>query len=445
MMSTSRRRFLRNAGTITAFSPAVLRAQGKPNILIIFGDDHSQGDLGCYGNKLVQTPNLDRIAAEGMRCTSVFTATAMCSPSRSTMYTGLYPHRHGCHMNHGAVRAGTKSIPHYLGQLGYRVGLAGKTHIKPMEAFPFKRIPGKDKDLDFAGIDDFLSDGNPFCLVVASNEPHSPHRKARVRAEDVVVPPNVVDTPETREDFAAYYADIEHLDRQVGQTLALLRKRGMDENTLVIYAGDHGYHYFAKWTCYDAGLRAPFLARWPGTIKANSVSEAMISFVDILPTLIQVAGGKPVPALDGRGFLPVLNGTETKHHDMICGAHTTRGIKNGSTYPIRCVRTRDYKYIRNLAPANTFENVLTRGPEWEAWKRKAQTDSFAASRVKMYQHRPAEELYDLRSDPWELVNKAGEPGQTGRLASMRSMLTDWMKQQGDTGLQAELAVPENPE
>ena len=123
MKGISRRKLLRSTAA------AGLRAQARPNILILVGDDHSQGDLGCYGNKLLRTPNLDRLAAEGMRFTSVFTATAMCAPSRSTMYTGLYPHRHGCHMNHGAGYAGTKSMPHYLGKLGYRVGLAGKTHI----------------------------------------------------------------------------------------------------------------------------------------------------------------------------------------------------------------------------------------------------------------------------------------------------------------------------
>ncbi|MGH9627954.1 MAG: sulfatase family protein, partial [Bryobacteraceae bacterium] len=422
----------------------VLQAQRKPNILILVGDDHTQDDLGCYGNKVVRTPHLDRIAAEGMRCTSVFTATAMCSPSRSTMYTGLYPHRHGCHMNHGAVREGTESMPHYLGRLGYRVGLAGKTHIKPEQSFPFERMPNRNRELDFESIDRFMSDRTPFCLIVASNEPHTPHRKARLPAEDIVVPPNLVDTPETRNDLAGYYADIEHLDWQVGKTLESLRKAGAEKDTLVIYAGDHGHHYFAKWTCYDAGLRAPFLVRWPGMVEANSVSEAMISFVDILPTLIDAAGGERVPAFDGRSFLPVLMGKETKHHDVIYGAHTTRGIINGSTYPIRCVRTRDYKYIRNLAPGNTFENNLMRGPEWEAWKRKAQSDSFAARRVKMYQHRPGEELYDLRSDPWELVNKAGESGQRERLAAMSTMLKEWMKQQGDTGLEAEQAVPERP-
>ena len=166
----------------------------------------------------------------------------------------------------------------------------------------------------------------------------------------------------------------------------------------------------------------------------------MISFVHILPTCIEVAGGTPPETLDGRSFLPVLEGKRKDHRDLIFGTHTTKGIISGSEFPIRCVRTRTHKYIRNFNAGGVFTNILTHGrsrktadaaPFWKSWQKKAESDSFARERVRMYQRRPAEELYDLRSDPCELKNIAADPSQRELLASLRKQLEKWMEQQGD--------------
>lgn len=441
------------AGGIGAASLAALRplaspaaeikpdaAGGRPNIVLFLADDQSWFDNGCYGAKIVETPNIDRLAREGMRLTRAFTPTAMCSPSRSALYTGLYPHRNGCHRNHSKVEPGTKSLPHYLKASGYRVALAGKGHIGPPEAFPFHRLPHHARH-----IREFIRGKGPFCLVVASNEPHAPHSKdGPYEPGDAAVPPHQLDTPAVRRKIAAYYNDVAILDRQVGRVRKELRRQGVLDDTLLIYTSDHGSGLFAKWTCYDAGLRVPLIVRWPGKVQPGTTTGAMVSFVDVVPTLVEATGGRSPSGLDGKSFLPVLRGTARKHHEVVYGCHTTVGIHHGKPYPIRCVRTARYKYIRNLMPDATFQNCLTvpreggkPGAMWQSCLELAETNPEAAPRVKLYTHRSADELYDVSKDPYELHNLAGDPACAAVMAEMRSKLDAWMHRQGDKGIEAE--------
>ena len=418
----------------------------KPNIVLFLADDQGIDDVGCYGNNVIRTPNIDCLAEEGLRFKLAFTPTAMCSPSRSALYTGLYPHRNGCHPNHSRIKPGIKTLPQYLKPLGYRIGLAGKVHVKPKEQFTFEYMRFRSEQ-----IEKFITsaDDKPFCLIVASHEPHGPHKQGGYQPDHIPVPPNKVDTQQTRQQLANYYTDIDLLDEELGRVLGLLKKHNLDQNTLFVYTSDHGYDIYAKWSCYDAGLHVPFIVRWPGNVKPGTVTDAMVSFVDVLPTFIEAAGGKPPEHIDGRSFLPVLLDHKNKHHDVVFGTHTTRGIISGRAYPIRCLRTRTHKYIRNLNPEGMFQCVSTHGHDykeidngvWGSWKDKAKTDAFAAQRIKMFQHRPAEELYDLTKDPYELKNLAGDPAHQKLLTSLRKKLDAWMKQQGDRGMEAEMAVP----
>ena len=413
------------------------RAVRKPNFVIVLADDHGTDDAGCYGAKGLRTPNIDRLAAEGMRFTRAFTATAMCAPSRSMLYTGLFPHRNGAHPNHSKVRPGIQSLPHHLSKLGYRVALAGKTHIGPRSAFPFEYM-------DRGKVDTFLAEAGsqPFCLVIATNDPHAPwKKKGPYDAAKVVLPPYLLDTPETREAMACYWNSVAALDTQVGQFLALLKKHGLEDSTLFLYTSDHGSGFpFTKWTLYDAGIRVPFIVRWPGHARPGSVTDAMVSFVDVLPTFIEAAGQKPPEDLDGRSFLGVLWGRAVEHRDAIFATHTNKGIISGSEYPIRAIRTRTHKYIVNLNPAGTFKNIVTEGREgpagkpagyWLSWRELARTDADAAKRARLYQHRPAEELYDLAADPFELNSLAADPANRPLMADLRQQLKAWMKQQND--------------
>lgn len=435
----SRRRAL---GLIAAAGRApAFQKPRRPNILLILTDDHGIEYAGCYGNRAVRTPNVDRLAAESQRATAMFTGTAMCAPSRSMAFTGLYPHRNGAHPNHSQIRPGIRTLPHYLKPAGYRTVLAGKKHIGPEESFPFEYLP-------LEGVDAFLSNPGeqPFFLAVCTNDPHAPFRKQPLGKPfdpaSLPVPPYLVDTPETRAELALYYNSVEWMDRQVGRTLDTLRRHGLEENTVTLYTGDNGAQFpFSKWTLYDAGLRMPFLVRWPGHVKAGSTTDALASFVDLLPSFVEIAGAGAPAGLDGRSLVPLWEGRRAEHHDMVFGAHTNLGIIDGSDYPVRMARTRTHKYIRNLKPVNRFENLITKnrdgvkaesGSYWPGWKaRAAAHDAFAADRARLYQERPAEEFYDLRADPHELRNLAGFSAHAPALAALRRDLRQWMERQTD--------------
>ncbi|NIO34419.1 MAG: sulfatase-like hydrolase/transferase [Planctomycetales bacterium] len=418
----------------------------KPNLLLIMADDCTFHDIGCYGGQ-AHTPNIDKLATEGMLFTHCFQAASMCSPTRHNLYTGLYPVKSGAYPNHTFAKEGTQSVVHYLKPLGYRVALSGKRHIGPNEVFPFEYL-GKDQNPEFDKIEPFIKecqrDQTPFCLFLCSNEPHGPWDKgdaSRYEAAKLKLPPNFVDTLETREQMTRYLAEITYFDGQVGEALSLLDKYNLAENTLVIVVSEQGSSFpFAKWTCYDSGLQSAFIARWPGQIKPGSVSHAMIEYTDVLPTFIQAGGGKPAPILDGKSLLPVLLGKKKEHKKYVFGEMTTRGILNGSEhFGIRSIRSRQFKYVWNFTPEVQFTNICMQSKTFRSWQAKANSgDSDAAEKVRRYQERPGEELYDVTTDPFEWNNLAGSPQHAQIKSELRTQLLAWMKNMGDLGQQTEL-------
>jgi uncharacterized sulfatase len=465
----NRRRFLKTAGLAAAqggLCAAGLRtrraraaegaASKPPNILLILADDQTWRDNGCYGHPDVKTPNIDRLAAEGMRFTHCFTATAMCAPTRQQLYTGLFPVRNGAFPNHSRVYDGTRSMVHHLRALGYRVGLCGKKHFGPRDSFPFENVNRKK-------IPAFLrrDPDEPFCLVYCSHSPHLPWKAGDASAYDpdaLTLPPYLVDTPETREALCKYYGEITDFDREVGECMQHVAGAGAERDTIFLYTSEQGAQFpHGKWTCYDVGLRTALVVRWPGKVKPGSITDAMVQYVDVVPTLIEAAGGDPATVdtgcpdargnrgFDGRSFLGVLLGSGQAHRDVVFGAHTTRGIIVGTDcYPVRSARNRRYKYIRNLNHEATFHNTLIQHDKqyWPSWVEKAKTDPKAAYLVRMYQHRPAEELYDLKTDPWELENLAGRPDLAEVQADLARRLDAWMDQQGDRGNATEMQARE---
>lgn len=444
----SRKKFVSKFGKAALASIFLNNCKNKihdTNIVFILSDDLSKYDVSCYGNSAIKTPNIDRIAEEGLKFHRAYTPTAMCAPARASLYTGLYPHRNGVHMNHGSTKSSVLSLPIYLNELGYRVGLSGKKHIYPLDVYPFEYM-SDDKD----SIDDFIGKNDtPFCLIFASNEPHGPHNKGNYSPKDVSVPPYQIDTQETRELLANYYADIDIHDKEVGVILDLLDKHNLTSNTIVFFASDNGFELFAKWTCYEAGLNVPFLVRWPNKINPGTKTNAMISFADFVPTLIDIAGGQVPGYLDGKSFKSVLLNEKLTHHKYIYGTHTNRGIWSGETYPIRSIRNKRYKYIQNLYSEGKFTCIPTNGWDYneenasevfKSWKKKALTDDFAAKRVIHLQKRPPEELYDLEKDPYELNNIINKKGVSDIVVELKSELQSWMEQQGDFGLESELQV-----
>ena len=426
-----------------------LVAAERPNVLLVIADDMAWNDCGPYGNKVVRTPNMDRLAKDGMTFNLAFTATAMCSPTRQQLYTGLFPVRNGAYPNHSRVKDGTKSIVHHLKKLGYRVALNGKKHIGPPASFPFER-----------GTRDFITRNSkqPFCLIVASKNPHAPWKSGPRNYDPakIKIPKNLVDNAVTRRTMADYYSEITAFDTELGDWLKAIDDAKLTKNTIVIATTEQGSQFpGGKWTCYDYGLHVGFIVRWPGKVKAGSRSDAMVEYVDVVPTLIEAAGGDPSKTdtgragaanggrgFDGKSFLNVLRGKTDSHKKYVYGVHTTNGIIAGKPYPIRSVRDTRYRYIRNLMHKQTFQNVITeqdRAGYWKAWTESAKTDPHAAALVKRYRNRPAEELYDLVADPFELKNLAADPKYRDKIAEMKSRLQSWMKQQGDRGIETELA------
>ncbi len=358
-----RRKAVRQSLSLLLFAGVLvssLPAEGKPNIVLFVADDHTATDCGAYGSGDVRTPNIDRLARDGMLFRRAFAGSPTCMPSRAVLYTGLMPFRNGAHANNLAgqsqCRADVRSLPHYLKELGYCVAQAGKTHFGPPAVFPFERIqnsevpePGFENnralrmDLNMATVEDWLgkvSREQPFCLVVCD---HSPHviwpEKATYEPAGISVPPNHIDTPELRKSRARYYTDITKMDKNLGRLLASLAQHGFASNTVLFYTSDQGAQWpFAKWGLYDQGIRVPLIVRWPGKIQPGACSDAMISLVDVLPTLIGLAGGQAHSELDGESFLPVLEGKTNAHREVIFATHSQDMGMNFT--PMRCVRTR---------------------------------------------------------------------------------------------------------
>lgn len=423
---------------------------GRPNVIIVLADDLTYSFIGCYGNPDVRTPNIDRLARDGMQFDLAYTSTAMCSPTRAQLYTGLFPVRNGAYPNHSGVRPGVRSLPHYLSNLGYRVGLNGKKHVKPAEAFPFEEIGGRDFNPD--AIRQFVIRDNdqPFCLVVASRNPHAVWDRGDSSVCDpaeLTLPETFVDTPETRAALCRCFGEVTELDREMGETDQILREAGLTDNTIFVFTSEQGAGFpGAKWTCYEDGLRVGLVVRWPGVVAAGSHSSALVHYIDVVPTLVEAAGGEAIAGLDGRSFLSVLQGQRETHRSVTYGIHTQRGAigspKTG--YPVRSIRAGQYKYIMNLNHSVTFNNALILNDKdrfWNSWVRKAASDPRAARLIERYINRPAEELYDLDADPAELRNLAGDPDRRATISRLREQLLAWMDEQGDRGMQTELDVP----
>lgn len=429
---------------------AAQSGRARSNFVLILADDCTVWDVGCYGGQ-ARTPNIDRLAREGMRFKRCFQAAPMCSPTRHNLLTGLWPVTTGAYPNHTRVRRGTKSAAHYFRQAGYRVGMSGKRHIAPKASFPFEDL-GK-KDPDFTKISGFMRDcvskEEAFCLFACSREPHSPWNKGDVSkypADKLRLPPYFVDTPATRESFRRYLAEVSVFDDQVGRILGLLAEHGVERETIVVVLSEQGSSLpFAKWTCYGMGLQSACVVRWPGVVEAGSTSDALVEYIDILPTFLEAASIDRPTALQGKSFVDVLRGRATEHKRYSFGLMTTRGIKQGAeTYGIRTVFDGRFRYIWNLSPERAFRNACTQSTVFREWRRAAREgDAGAAELVKRYTRRPEIELYDVEADRFESRNLAGKPEFAGDARRLREQLEAWMKLCVDAGQATELSALEH--
>ncbi len=429
-------------------------AEPRPNILFCLADDWSWGHAGVYGDKVVSTPTFDRVAREGVLFTHAFSCAPSCTPSRGGILTGQAPHRLAEGGNLWSFLP--KRFPVYpdlLESAGYRVGFTRKGWGPGnFEAGGRTRNPAGDQFRDFG---EFLKAGpaeRPFCFWFGSTDPHRPYdlgsgRRAGMRAEGVRVPDYWPDAPEVRSDILDYYGEVQRFDREVGELLKMLEEAGRLENTLVVISGDNGWPFpRCKANLYDGGTRQPLAVRWPARVKGGRTIDDFVTLADLAPTFLEAAGLRPLPEMTGRSILGLLTGTEKPGGRQMVFVERERHAnvrRRNLSYPARAVRTREFLYIRNLRPerwpAGDPELYHSVGPfgDCDDGPTKqlilARRDDPAAAKYfrLCFEKRPAEELYDLRRDPYQIDNVAGKPEYGAAQKKLRATLDRWMRETAD--------------
>ena len=421
----------------------------RRNLLLIVADDLGLS-LGCYGDANARTPNLDKLATEGVRFTHAFATTSSCSPSRSVMLTGLYNHQNGqyglAQADHNFhLKPNVKPLAKMAKDAGYQTGVIGKFHVNPPAQFDWDtRQEGDTFDVDILHrrVQDFTAaaaaKGVPFYLHVGFGDPHRGPgarfhvgRKTSFDPHEIKVPPFLADTPAAREDLAEYYEAVRRLDRGVGLIVDSLRASGQLDNTLLVFISDNGMPFpNAKTNLYDSGVRLPMLARGAG-LPSGQVTNAMVSWIDLVPTFLDAAALPARTDLPGRSWLAAARQQNVTGWDRVFLSHTFHGVS--MYYPVRGMRNRRYKYLRNLNPEIEFVHAtdLSGSP---AWQGRNPALPMGQRPVQNYLHRPAEELYDLQADPDEIVNLAPQPQHQPTLEAMRQQVEQWRKETKDPWL-----------
>jgi len=424
-----------------------VQAAEKPNFVIVLGDDVSWSSFGCVDAGLyTHTPNIDKLATQGMRFTNLSVSGAMCAPARQELYTGLLPPTSGIYGNGNKLKGTFENLSTYLEKLGYNTGLTGKTHFTTESPFP--GIPGfshnandKEPTWELSGVKDFIkksqTENKPFCVVLGSVNAHHPWTVGKFEKylDKVVIPPHMVDGPVTRECLAKHVAEVEDLDKQVGDTMKLIDEMKVSDNTVFVFLSEQGTAMpNGKYTVYDYGTKALGVVRWPGKIKPASVTDAVAMYCDITPTLVDIAGGKTT-ATDGKSLLSVLKGKTSDHrkHAYLVnqvGGYTQRAIRN-KEYKLIWTPERDDFYLEVMMDPKRAKGKLF-GQAWQEWVAKAKSDSDAQEKVDRVVKHPEFELYNIKKDPWELENLAATPEYAAVVEEMHAQIKADMKTLNDT-------------
>jgi uncharacterized sulfatase len=410
---------------IVLFSFFWLQAQDSStslNFIFYLADDQDLLDYGIYGNPKVHTPAVDALAKEGMRFTNFYTSQAICAPSRSQIFTGMYPLKNGCMANHLPVKPNLKTVIDYMKAEGYEVVLAGKGHVKPNSVFQwskyFKSVDNRYLPLD--KLENYLENiKKPFCVFVTSDFPHGPYPKiSEYTNEDIYRLP--YDRGNFRKLKTGYYQNIRDDNAQLERVLEIVETNGLVDNSIFIYASDHGIS--GKWGVSEQGLKVPFIVRWPGVVEANSVSKTMLNFVDILPTFLDIIGADIPQDLDGNSFQPTLKGNTDPIHDYIFSLSTKQNIQKCKVFPSRAIRGKRFKFIRNYNSIEVVESNYGSNSVINAFIRKG---------AESFPNVPFEELYDLELDPYQEQNLINNPEYLEQKNRLSSALENWMIAQND--------------
>lgn len=428
----------------------------RPDMVLFIADDLSIDDCALYGNTEIATPNLDALAREGLTFDRAYVASPSCAPSRAALLTGNYGVRTGAMYNHQLPREDVRKWPSYFQEQGYEVVAIGKVaHYAQVTSYGFDHASSYKFHEDdcvrkaVQWLKRRKSD-QPLCLIVGTNWPHTPWpKRGTLDPDSLHLAPKLADTPETRVARSRYAAAVSNADRDLGLMWQAV-KEYLPTETLFVFSSDHGSPFpFSKWNLYEDGVHVPLVVSWPGRVPTGQRTAAMVSWVDFMPTLLEAAGADPrtaAPHIDGRSFLPVVTGGVSEHREKIFAAHSGDGSLN--FYPARSVRVGRWKYIRNLDPSLEFHSHIDRKWEgtgfWPSWERAAKHDAGIAGLVASYLHRPAEELYDLETDPDEIHNLASDPARRGILTQLRAEVRAWMASIDDQGLPTEMANHPRP-
>lgn len=467
---------------------------GKRNVVLIIADDHGR-DAGCYGNKDVQTPNLDRLAADGTRFDFAFCTTASCSASRSVLLSGLHNHLNGQyghqhHFHHFSSFPSVKSLPVLMTGAGYRTAQIGKYHVAPEEIYHFetylKGYQGGDRNpVSMAekcrGVI-AAKDDRPFFLYFATADPHrgggvvdsdalKPDRFGNgPKYEGVTevvydpaklgVPPFLPNTKACRAELAQYYQSVSRVDQGVGRLIEILKESGQYDNTLILYLSDNGMAFpGSKTTLYEPGMRLPLIVRSPDQKTRGGSTDAMVSWADVTPTILAFAGVKDIPGppavgqpgpdssnrsapkgkkdtkakpyeFHGRSFLDVLDSPKSMGWDEIFASHTFHEIT--MYYPMRVIRTRQYKLTLNQAHPLPFPfaSDLEASATWQSVSKDVDA-LYGKRKVRDLIQRPRYELYDLATDPHEVKNIADDPKHATLLRELQEKLKSFQERTGD--------------
>ncbi|MFT5127186.1 MAG: N-sulfoglucosamine sulfohydrolase [Rhodothermales bacterium] len=423
-------------------------AFAKPNVLIIIGDDVGYDAFGCTGNTFAKTPEVDRLAGESLVFDRFYGTVSQCAPIRAELYTGLFPVNNGVLSNGTRIKVdGVKSVVDHLEPLGYRVGLTGKLHFskgtrfRTVQGFP----SGANSSIDaysLDGVRSFITETHAaeqaFCLVIGSIHAHHPWdlgEQDAFPAAEVPVPPQYVDTPTTRQAILRHAAEVELLDKQVGDLRRLLSEMSLTNDTLLIFLSEQGIAMpRAKWSIYDKGNRSLAVFHWPGQIQSGRTT-AMGQYCDVVPTLIDLGGGEDAK-LDGFSLRPVLEGTRKTHRQSVY-------LSNVNPTWQRAIIRDDWKLV--WSPAREHRHLMghfdskqtdpAKGKfftgAWKEWEALAESDSAAANKVNHVTSPDEFELYRIDRDYGEVNNLASNPEYGTKVQSMFGQLKTIMAKLGD--------------
>ena len=421
---------------VAATLPIQSPPDSRPNIVVFVGDDLGWRDTGPYGNAAVRTANIDRLARTGLLVRYAFGTSPQCSPSRISILSGRYSHATRTEDLHTPLPPGERLLPSYLQAEGYFTGHMAKTHYGPLAEKQFQWYAATTADslpnfLDAAG-------DRPFFLWVGFHEPHRPYDSVPPPGghspSRVALTPYLADTPETRTDVARYYDAIARMDSAIGAMVGELERRGLRDSTLLVFLSDNGAPFpREKGTLYDSGTRTPLIFSWPPVIRAGTTYDrGPVSTIDLMPTLLELAGGRVPESVQGRSFRKLLTApdshagreyvfSERNWHD--CDEHQ------------RAVRTARYKLIRTDAytalPLCTTADIGA-SPSFLALRARARAGRLTAAQRRLFEApRARVELYDLQRDPWELTNLADHPAQAARVRQLAAVLQAWMEETDD--------------